>query len=67
MGENTDLNGSDAHLTGDQKVAGSISARSNNTFVETDHGVPSMIILYLQMSQEGHLSVSGKRMCTSAS
>ena len=57
----------DARLTGDQEVAGSISARSNNIFVETDHEVLSMIIFSLPMSQEGHLSVSRKRMCTSAS
>ena len=34
------------------------------SFVEIDHEVFSTVILSLPLIQEGHLSVSGKRMCT---
>ena len=33
-------------------------------FVEIDHEVFSMVILSLLLIKEGHLSVSGKRICT---
>ena len=33
-------------------------------FVETDHEIFSTVILSLLLSQEGQLSVSGKRLCT---
>ena len=45
----------DARLTGDQEVTG-----QQHSFLEIDHEIfslPSAV-------QEGHLSVSGKRMCT---
>ena len=35
-----------------------------HSFVEIDHEIFSMVILSLWLIQEGHLSVSGKRMCT---
>ena len=50
---------SDAHLTGDQKVAGSIPA------VEIDHEIFSTFIPSLLLIQEEQLSVFGERMCTS--
>ena len=34
------------------------------SFVEIDHEIFSMVILSLPLIQEGQLSVSGKRMCT---
>ena len=34
-------------------------------FVEIDHEIFSMVILSLPLIQEGQLSVSGERMCTS--
>ena len=56
---------SDACLTGDQKVTGSIPSGSwQHPFVEIDHEIFSMIILSIPLIQEGQLSVSGKRMCT---
>ena len=36
-----------------------------HSFVEVDHELFSMVILSLPLIQEGQLSVSGKRMCTS--
>ena len=45
----------DARRTGDQEVAG---------FMESDHEIFSTVILSLPLIQEGHLSVSGERMCT---
>ena len=55
----------DAHLTGDQDVAGSTPAKVGNIlFVEIDHEIFSAVILSLPLIQEGQLSVSGKRMCT---
>ena len=35
-----------------------------HSFVEIDHEIFSMVILFLPLIQEGQLSVSGKRMCT---
>ena len=35
-----------------------------HSFVEIDHKIFSMVILSLQLIQEGQLSVSGERMCT---
>ena len=46
----------DASSTGDQEVSGS--------FVEIDHEIFSSVILSLPLIQEGHISVSGERMCT---
>ena len=49
-----------------QEVAGSIfSGVRQHSFVENDHEIFSTVILSLLLIQEGHLSVSGKRMyCT---
>ena len=38
--------------------------RSQHSFVEIDHEIFSMVILSLPLIKEGHLSVSGERMCT---
>ena len=35
-----------------------------HSFVEIDHEIFSLVILPLQLIQEGQLSVSGERMCT---
>ena len=35
-----------------------------HSFMETDHEIFSTVILFLPLIQEGHLSVSGERMCT---
>ena len=35
-----------------------------HSFVEIDHEIFSLVILSLPLIQEGHLSVSGERMCT---
>ena len=35
------------------------------SFVEIDHEIFSMVILYLQLIKEGQLSVSGEKICTS--
>ena len=51
---------SDARLTDDQEVAGSVPTRSTIFFVEIDHEIFSMVILF-----SPQLSVSGERMCTS--
>ena len=50
----------DAHPTGDQEVAGSNPAEVGNILYE----IFSTVILSLPLIQEGHLSVSGERMCT---
>ena len=47
----------DASLTGDQEVEGSVLPGLATFFVEIDHEIFSVVIL----SQERHLSVSGKR------
>ena len=49
----------DASLIADPGVASSILARSS-TFVESDHGIISAVILIIQ---EGLLSVTRKIMC----
>ena len=51
-----------ARPTGDQTVAGSSSPGRQHSFVQTDHEIFSKVVLPL--IQEGHLSVSGERMCT---
>ena len=35
-----------------------------HSFVEIDHEIFSMVILFLLLIQEGQLSAAGKRMCT---
>ena len=35
-----------------------------HSFLEIDHEIFSVVILSLQLIQEGQLSVSGERMCT---
>ena len=54
---------SDARPTGDQEIAGSVPAESGN--MEIDQELFSMVILSLPLNQEGQLSVSGERICTS--
>ena len=52
---------SDVCQTGDQEFVGLIPARSrHHPFMEIDHEIFSTVILALQLSQEGQLSVSGK-------
>ena len=55
---------SNARLTGDQEDTGLIPP-SPATFVEIDHEIFFTVILTLSLIQEGQLSVSGERMCTS--
>ena len=50
----------DVSPIGDQKVAGS----TQHSLVKIDHEIFSTAILSLLHIQEGELSVSGKRMCT---
>ena len=51
--------------TGDQEVTDSIPTRGRqHSFVEIDHEIFSTVIVSLPLIQEGHLSVSGERMCT---
>ena len=50
----------DVRWTGDQEVAGSTPAMG---FLKIDHEKFPTVILSLLLIQEGHLSVSGKRMC----
>ena len=40
------------------------SCQAGNSFVEIDHEIFSMFVLSLSLIQEGHLSVSGGKMCT---
>ena len=55
----------DAHPTGNQEVAGSIPSEVGNILLwRFDHEIFSTVILSLPLIQEGHLSVSGKRLCT---
>ena len=55
----------DAHLTGDQEVAGiQPPLDQQHSFVEIDPAIFSTVILSHSLIQEGQLSVSGKRMCT---
>ena len=57
---------SDAHQAGDQDVAGSIPAVSGNILLwKIDHDLFSTVILSFRLIQEGQLSVSGERKCTS--
>ena len=52
-------------LTGDQEVTDSTPHRGQqHSFVEIDHEIFSTVILSLALIQEGLLSVSGERMCT---
>ena len=56
----------DARRTGDQEVAGSVPAGSRqHSVMEIDHEIFYMVILSLLLIQEGQLSVSGQKMCTS--
>ena len=51
--------------TGDQEVAGSTPRQGRqHAFVEIDHEIFSTVILSFPLIQEGHLSVSGERLCT---
>ena len=52
-----------ASSTADPGVVCSIMARSH-TFKEFDHEIFSMVVLLLQLIQEGLLSVTSKSMCT---
>ena len=36
-----------------------------HSFMEIDHEIFSVVILSLLLIQEGHVSVSGERLCTS--
>ena len=55
----------DAHLTGDQEIAGSTPARSATFFLwRFDHEILSTVFLSLPLIQEGQLSVCDERMCT---
>ena len=56
---------SDVQLTADQEVVGSICPDCQHTFVEIHQEIFSMVIFSLPLIQEGQLSVSGKRVCTS--
>ena len=47
------LGGSDAHPTGDQRVAGSTLPGWQYSFMEIDHEIFSMVILTLPLIQEG--------------
>ena len=51
--------------TGDQEVVGFIPAESCNTLSLSEHEIVSMVILSFLLIQEGQLSVSGERVCTS--
>ena len=56
---------SDACMTGDQEVAGLISARSSNfILMEIGNEILSMIILSRILIPERPLPVSGAGMCT---
>ena len=54
----------DACSTDDQ-VAGLIPPIQHHSFMAVDHEIFSTVILSLSQIQEGHLSFSGERMCTS--
>ena len=53
-----------ARLAGDQEVGGWTSLGRQHSFMEIDHEIFPTIMLSLPLIQEGHLSDSGKRMCT---
>ena len=58
---------SDAHLTEDQEVAGSIPRLvRQHSFIAIDQENFSPVILALPLIQEGQLSVSGERICASS-
>ena len=51
--------------TGDQEVAGSTPAEVGNIISwRFDHEIFSTVILSFPLIEEGHLSVSGEKMCT---
>ena len=50
----------DAFLTGDQEVIGSTLPSQQHSFVEIDHEILSMVIHFLPLIQEGHVSFWGK-------
>ena len=54
----------DARPTVDQEVAGLTPAGSATFFRGFDNEIFSKVIFSFPLSQEGHLSVSGERMCT---
>ena len=57
----------DAHLTGDQEVAGfDPHVVSNILLWRFDDEIFFTVILSLQLIQEGQLSVSGERICLTA-
>ena len=55
---------SDVRPTGDREVMGLFPSSPAHSFVEIDDEIFSMVILFLPLIQEAHLSVSGKTMCT---
>ena len=55
----------DARPTGDQEVRVRPSPGRQHSFVEISQEIFSTIIISLPLIQEGQLSVSGERMCTS--
>ena len=56
----------DGHMTGDQEVVDGFDPRrvSNILSWRFDYEIFSTVILSISLIQEGHLSVSGERMCT---
>ena len=55
----------DARPSGDQEVAGPTTAEVGNSLSwRFDHKTFSTVILFLLLIQEGQLSVSRERMCT---
>ena len=54
----------DVCSTSDQKVVGLTPIGLQHSLVGIDQEIFSMVILSLPLIQEGHLSISGKRMCT---
>ena len=58
---------SDACLTGDQDVASDSHWVWQHSVEAIDHELLFTVILSLLLIQEGQLSVSGERICTSAS
>ena len=55
----------DAHPTGDQEVTGSTPSLVHNILSwRFYYEIFSTVILSLALIQEGHLSVSGERICT---
>ena len=53
-----------AHSTGDQEVVSLTQSGRQLFFVDIDKEIFSTFILCLPLIQEGHLSVSGERLCT---